>query len=319
MSRTIRFRRPTIEPLHRKGYPRPATGPGADDFRVTQQFDDPDYYWIDKDPEKAALGHRATDIGNGRCGYPIVAMADGRARLVQDNAKALGAATNALGVIVDHGDGVTTEVWHLASWSVRDGAPVVSGQQIGIHGATGLGAVCHAHIEAKVNGIRVDPEPLMFGGSITVGAAAAEADMQIRGKYLRHVTNRRGALAIDSNFRAGVDAGDDESLAVMPKGTAIIPVVVVEGRPVGTAADRAEWYGVLNWIPVQGYVLGYYHSSVLPRTADGNGVALDEIEAVGSGMDAAEVAAAVSLASRTAWAAGRDAAVKAGAAVKPPQ
>ncbi len=274
---TLTFRSPTLEPLHPAGWARPATGAGADDFRITQRFDDPDFYWSKLDPAKAALGHRATDIGNGRCGYPLVAMHGGPSRRLRDNATALGAPSDALGLRIDCGFGITLEYWHLDRYALPDGATVQAGQVIGYVGKTGLGAVCHCHIEAKSHGIRFDPEPLMFGGSLSV---QEDDDVKIKGKFLRHVQNRRAQLTIDAHLREGVVAGDDASLQIMPKGTTVYPVVVVEGRPVGTAPDKAAWYGALNWVAERGWVLGYYHSSVLPRTADQAGVALETIETV---------------------------------------
>lgn len=153
----ISFRRPTVLPVHPAEWKRPA---GNTDFRVTQTFDAVDYYHQD------GRRHNAVDLGNFTCGPAVVAMAPGIVRLVKDNATALGARTDALGAVIDHGEGITTEYWHLNAWTVAQGARVTAGQQIGIVGRTGLGDVCHLHIEAKRNGVRFDPEPLIFGGSI---------------------------------------------------------------------------------------------------------------------------------------------------------
>lgn len=162
---TLRFRSPVTRPL----YP-PRTGARiADEFYVTQRFTDPDFYWKNIDTAKYLAGHRATDIGNGQCGYPIVAMTSGKVFHLEDNATAYGAPNNALGQRLDVGHGVMIDVWHLASRSVANGATVSAGQEIGKLGKTGLGQICHAHFEARINGVRIDPEPLMFGGSITIG------------------------------------------------------------------------------------------------------------------------------------------------------
>lgn len=159
------FRSPVTTKLH----PATAPVPPAGEFRVTQQFGDPDYYWSNvPNPPNPLPTHNATDIGNRRCNDPIVAMAAGIAYPIRDNATAYGAATDALGVRIDHGNGITTEYWHLSRQDVTSGQKVSAGQRIGLLGATGLGAVCHCHIEAKRNGVRIDPEPLMFGGSLEV-------------------------------------------------------------------------------------------------------------------------------------------------------
>jgi hypothetical protein len=167
----IQFRSPVTTPLHRKGQ----CVPSSDDFCVTQQFDDPDYYWSNiPNPPNPLPTHRATDIGNFRCGYPIVAMAAGTAWRVQDNASALGAASNALGIVIDHGSGVKSAYWHLASWTAANGAWVNGGQEIGKLGSTGLGATCHTHIEMTLNAVKIDPEPYMFGAPLDTAAPSED-------------------------------------------------------------------------------------------------------------------------------------------------
>ena len=198
----IRFGSPVTRPLHprrREGEPRE-----GDHFYVTQQFDDPDYYWSNApNPPNPLPTHRATDIGNAQCGYPIVAMASGTAYRIKDNATALGAPNDALGIRIDHGEGVATAYWHLASWSVPDGTKVRAGQEIGKLGNTGLGQVCHCHIEATVNGKRIDPEPLMFEGTIPAQEDDVLAD---KINYLEQPfparTGKGGAVRTDATFGA---------------------------------------------------------------------------------------------------------------------
>lgn len=228
----IQFRRPVTTELRRRGQCSPAT----DAFCVTQQFNDPDFYWSNIDPAKAALGHRATDIGNFRCGYPIVAMAAGRARRVQDNATALGAPNNALGIQIEHGYGIVTAYWHLASWSVADGAQVVAGQEIGKLGNTGLGQVCHTHIEATRNGVRFDPEPLMFGGSIDIGTQ--EADLEIP-KTLVHFI--QGVIGVGNNLRTAPSTNATAE-AVGPDVARVSVFGIVTGSPYSLGGvQRTDW------------------------------------------------------------------------------
>jgi len=64
---------------------------------------------------------------------------------------------------VDHGGGVTTRYYHLASFSVGQGAWVDQNTQIGVMGTTGYTDPCptyHLHFEKRVNGTNVDPGPL---------------------------------------------------------------------------------------------------------------------------------------------------------------
>lgn len=279
---TLTGRSPVMLPLHPKNWTRP---PGVTDFRITQQFSDPDFYWAD------GRTHNATDIGQGFCGGVLVAMLAGRARHLRDNASALGAPTDALGVRIECGWGITLEYWHCSRITVAEGAWVQAGQQVAVLGKTGLGNVCHCHIEVKRNGVRFDPEPLMFGGSIQVGE---DEDMLVKGKVLYSVINRQATLTADAQFRSGVLAGDDEPIAVLPKGAVVRPFLAVQGRSVGTAADKAVWFCAAKTGDIEDAAIGYVHSSLLTRTPDGTGVAFSSVEAVAPPRDCdAEVAAAV--------------------------
>lgn len=156
---TIEFRSPVRVPLLPFGArkPMPPDPRAYDTFRVTQRFDDPDFI----NPQ---VQHNAVDIGNFRCGDTVVSMAAGTATRVKDNAKAArGAPSDALGIRVDHGGGIISEYWHLSQWLTVSGTRVNAGQPIGSVGDTGLGSVCHLHIEVKINGRRVDPLPYMMG------------------------------------------------------------------------------------------------------------------------------------------------------------
>lgn len=227
----IRFRSPVTRPLH----PRREEGePRIDDhFYVTQQFDDPDFYWSNvPNPPNPLPTHRATDIGNARCGYPIVAMAPGTAYRIKDNASQLGAPNDALGIRIDHGEGVSTAYWHLASWSVASGVRVQAGQEIGKLGNTGLGQVCHCHIEATVNGVRIDPEPLMFGGTIPEDDVLAQKTNFVDNPFRGRVT-ARSTIRTDRRLEASTAAG------VLDAGTEI----TVIGRAQGDEyAGSTVWY-----------------------------------------------------------------------------
>lgn len=262
----LRFRPPVTQPLHRKGYPRPATGPGADDFRVTQQFHDPDFYWLDKDPAKAALGHRATDIGNGRCNYPIVAMAPGVLARIKDNATAYGAPNDALGVRVTHEGGVVTEVWHLNSYAgAQHGQRVAAGDLLGYHGSTGLGQVCHAHITARVNGVLIDPEPLMFGATLTIGSTPQEEDMRFGGAELKIIGGSKDAHVLDSNshLRSGPSRAS-ASLGVLPAGTVCYGSFTVDGESIG---GNDQWLPTFQYVN-NAYHFGFYHTSLLTEAPE---------------------------------------------------
>lgn len=269
---SIAFRSPVKVPLLRFGTPKPEPpDPRAHDtFRVTKRS---------KDADAGGPGgkHLAIDIGNFRCGDPVVAMAPGKAKRAHDQAKADGAPTNALGVIIDHGFDVLTEYWHLSAFKVADGADVVAGATIGLVGITGNADGCHCHIELKIAGKRIDPEPHAFGKPLEVGTATrgvlgvapgGSDDMAIAFKTTdyRPITNRRFLTDISANFRAGPNTGAPV-LKRFPGNTTVIPSGVVKGQAVSQGAPRAgftsnEWFEARMTVGAK-VLLGYFHASVL--------------------------------------------------------
>lgn len=84
-------------------------------------------------------------------GTPVVAPAAGKVVL----AEALVVRGNA--VLIDHGGGVFTGYWHLASLDVSAGQQVQPGDVLGRVGTTGLSTGNHLHWELRVSGFAVDP------------------------------------------------------------------------------------------------------------------------------------------------------------------
>jgi hypothetical protein len=127
-------------------------------FRITQRFDDVNPAFPMNGP------HRATDLGNFWCGEPVYAVWDGKANTIGPD------QYGALGIIIDHG-AFQSVYWHLNAFTIQRGTavPVKRGQQIGIVGKTGLGAVCHLHFELKVDGNRIDPEQYLLGAPLILG------------------------------------------------------------------------------------------------------------------------------------------------------
>lgn len=258
-------------PIHPERWARPKGDRG---YRVTNGFDGPDYLNGGK--------HRATDVGNYRTGDPVLMPVDGMARGLRHT-------DGALGIEVILGGMVTLELWHLSlvrlpfTWSdVPAGVVIGATGNSGANLPDGSPMPQHTHIALKRDGMPFDVEPhlpMPERAARPIILDGEADDVKIPGRFLRHVQNRRAVLTTDSHFREGVEAGADASLGVLKAGTLLFPIYVTVGRAVGTAPDAAEWHGALAYVN-GAYHLGHVHSSVLPRTEDGQAVRLDPIEAV---------------------------------------
>jgi len=94
--------------------------------------------------------HEGVDI-LGATGVPVHAPADGVVVLAQP----LTVRGNA--VIIDHGWGIFSGLYHLSAIDVLVGQRVKQGQIVGKIGSTGLSTGSHLHWEVRVRGLNVDP------------------------------------------------------------------------------------------------------------------------------------------------------------------
>ena len=62
-------------------------------------------------------------------------------------------------VIIDHGDGVETNYWHLMKESivVQEGQQVMCGDMLALVGSSGNSSLPHLHFQLEVDGVVVDP------------------------------------------------------------------------------------------------------------------------------------------------------------------
>ena len=87
----------------------------------------------------------------GATGMPVYAPADGVVAL----AEKLTVRGNA--VIIDHGWGIYSGVYHMSKINVTVGQRVKQGQVVGKIGSTGLSTGSHLHWDLRVRGLNVDP------------------------------------------------------------------------------------------------------------------------------------------------------------------
>jgi len=100
------------------------------------------------------LFHNGIDIA-APCGTPVTTPWPGTV--------VTAATSSSLGnyVVITNSNGITSTYAHLSAISVRVGAKVTGGQQIGLVGTTGLSTGCHLHFATARNGVGFDPRTVL--------------------------------------------------------------------------------------------------------------------------------------------------------------
>jgi len=104
--------------------------------------------------------HYGVDIGCA-VGTPVIAAEAGVVR----SATTSGGTAGTMVTITHHIDGNTwiTKYYHLSELRVRAGQEVSRGSVIALSGNTGRSFGAHLHFEVEINGMRIDPLPLITG------------------------------------------------------------------------------------------------------------------------------------------------------------
>lgn len=119
--------------------------------------------------------HTGTDF-RAPFGTPVYAAAAGVAR------RALNGG-GGYGIVIDHGDGTSTEYWHLSARSIgSQPVQVAQGQRIGSSGASGIVTGPHLHFEVKYGGRTVDPMTALGGGTGNPTPLPGERRIAIEGR-----------------------------------------------------------------------------------------------------------------------------------------
>jgi murein DD-endopeptidase MepM/ murein hydrolase activator NlpD len=222
---------------------RPPGSPKIDgSFRVTAAFGQID--------AAHPTPHIGVDMGNLRCGEPILAVAAGEVSFIQRNG---GNVKIAQIVRIQHDgpDDVESGYAHLAT--IPSGIAlrkrVEVGHVLGTLGRTGA-EQCHLHFGVKLDGEEVDGWPLL--------AQNQEIDM-LKGTNAVRLFNKKGRLLGDNTrFRAGPSIREGV-LDIYAKDTEIAPDFIVDGGSVGGAV---QWYATWGNTPA-GKQFGYIHVSTV--------------------------------------------------------
>lgn len=120
----------------------------ADDWPITSPFG-----WREHPIFGTTRFHDGVDFGLDE-GVAVPAAHDGTITLSQ------GFGSGNM-VIIDHGDGTSTEYLHLSGFAVKGGEKVAKGQTIGYVGSTGWSTGPHLHLSYYVGDVPNDPVPYL--------------------------------------------------------------------------------------------------------------------------------------------------------------
>lgn len=192
--------------------------------------------------------HDGLDIGNGRSGDPIVAMAGGTVYQAFYDAASGGAGI----VRLDHGNGWTTGYAHLDGIAVRVGQVLKAGDKLGGLDTTGWATGAHLHFDTSEGNTRRDPWPLLRQNQ-----PAEVTDVDILGTFERTTYGR--TVAVDESAPAALHTeprAASPTLQEYAKGTGIPGIMVVSN-------EGAEWAVCVLYVSGRGYCLGYMHEKEL--------------------------------------------------------
>lgn len=256
----IQFRSPVQPPLKPLGTPVP-TGT----FVVTRPFGDLTY------PQHGP--HDGLDVGNGRVGDPIVAMAPGRVIQAAFVPEAGGAAI----VRIDHGQGWSSGYAHMDRIDVKLGQTVQAGDQIGTLGSTGWVDGAHLHFDVTLNGQRVDPWPLLI-----------EDDMRLPDGTQAMA---QGVIGPNVGIRSSAVVADDNLIRRTTEDTQVAILFPVNGQGPYKDPDsgvvRTDWVAINNGGELAYVARAYYR----PRFVTDAGKAVLPLPVAG-GFTQAQVDAA---------------------------
>lgn len=126
---------PSIYPIDEKLYKRITSGFGMRKHPITEEV----------------KMHNGMDF-SAETGTPIMATANGNVRIAEQH-KSYGNR-----VIIDHGNGFSSQYSQMSKYIVKEGQSIVKGEIIGYVGSTGLSTGPHLHYEVMKDGKYVDPK-----------------------------------------------------------------------------------------------------------------------------------------------------------------
>ncbi len=209
-------------------------GPGSSDFACGARTYD---------------GHNGTDfrIRSLRAQAEVLASADGVVKGARDGMQdvsvrvigksALGGRECGNGVVVEHGDGWSTQYCHMAQGSVtvKDGARVRRGDVLGRVGLSGNTEFPHVHLTVRQNGKVVDPfaygrPPAACNAGVSLWTPEAASAFAYRSRILLARGFADGPVTGEE-----IDTGTVEDRRPIPASAAVVAWVRLIGVEAGDA------------------------------------------------------------------------------------
>lgn len=122
-------------------------------------------FGVKREGARYSYYHKGVDIST-RAGVPVAAANAGAVALASENFNVTGKT-----VVIDHGQGMVSCYYHLATILVSEGEKVAKGQNIGLVGSTGWSTGPHLHFGTYLQGEAIDPLWLINFTSSTGTAA----------------------------------------------------------------------------------------------------------------------------------------------------
>jgi hypothetical protein len=211
-------------------------GAGAADYRCgTRSYD-----------AHSGVDFRLTDMRAQQAGVAVLAAADGVVARVRDGVPDVSVTVRGLaavseqecgnGVVIDHGEGLSTQSCHMANGSirVRPGEAVVAGQAIGNVGLSGQSEYPHLHFTVRRDQTVVDPfAPDPEAGRCVAGASLWRAEAAAALAY-------RERVVLNAGFTDSAVTMEAIETGTLPLPTASAGALVAYVRALGLKAGDVE-------------------------------------------------------------------------------
>lgn len=194
----------------------------------------------------SGVDFRLTDMRAQQTGVAVLAAADGVVARVRDGVPDVSVTVRGLaavseqecgnGVVIDHGEGLSTQSCHMANGSirVRPGETVVAGQAIGNVGLSGQSEYPHLHFTVRRGQTVVDP----FAPDAAAGTCVAGTSLW--GPEAAALLAYRERVVLNAGFTDAAVTMEAIEAGALPVPTATAGALVAYVRALGLKAGDVE-------------------------------------------------------------------------------